>query len=492
MRAVLMVACLVGAWAGYSADARACNTTTVCFEWITEFTDSSELGEVDREDYLIDEHVRARGAKVEIIRPAPEDIIMTNLNHDGCVTFVTQSGSGHRAKVYTDSVIEGVRLRAGWGDYNVTSPDTSRPQYPDYHVEVDLQDLQAGGELTVPLTNNTDWPNYTYRAEVAPLYAAAVAIMSRVADLGLIPGGAAGSTLAVAHLPASQGARCNCDADDEDPVDIIDVGVGGQYKKFMLAHEIGHWVHVQHRGGPFANFDVGNYGYPFPAFNPASYTGDPEDPKLTNGMAFNAPCAFTSDSLFDNGSMLPTLSHLHGLRSAEHGSAAHLEGYAHFVSAVVHNNVASEEGWYRYYKSLNPELPGDPFGDLIDGEYMVELGEAPTVGGERQWIINQCPDDRDFDLEDQFVDDDRADDDRKDDVGVELDWFRFWWRFATAQPGDPPGLVNIARFVGEATWEVRQAWPEFEDRIANPGNVLHEHETRFVDLADQEGVQNGL
>jgi hypothetical protein len=478
--AAISAACGAAMWLGMWGVASACNTTTVCFQWITEFTDSSEFDEEDREDYLIEPEVPARGARVEIIRPAPEDMIMTTLNRSGCVTFATQYANGHRAKIYTDSVIGGVRLRAAWGDYNVTNSTDERPSYPGYFVEVDLQSLEPQEALTVPLTTNSDWVAINDRAEVAPLYAASVAILSRIDDLGLIPTFAEGSTLAVAYLPTSGGARCNCDADDGDPVEIVDVGVGGQYKKFMLAHEFGHWVHLQHREQVLTeNF----YTYPVPALDPQTLE------ELAPGVAFDAPCAFSSASLSDNETMLPTRSHEHALRSAEHGPIAHLEGYAHFISAAVHNDLGDEHGWYRYYKEIDD---GFGYDDLADGSvYGVGLGPAVALGGERQWIINQCPNDREFDLEDQFPDDEIPDDGRKDDVGVELDWFRFWWRFATEQSTPQPLLAEIAMFVGVVGWDPRHAWPGFEEAVANPVNVLNVYEGRFVELADEEGIQNG-
>jgi hypothetical protein len=441
----------------------ACKSTTVCFEWNTAFTDGGA-----GEDYLTGDGVPAGGSPVTLIRPPPEAPISTVLPPSGCMTFETQYAYGHRAIVYGEAVIGGVRVRPGWTDDKFTQSGPLTENFPTYFWEVDIQGVAPGPDMetTVSITVEADDPNPDLRRELVPLLGAATGVLSRFDEIGAIPEAAVGTTLVVMYHRAFSGAACDCDGGD----DVLRVGVGGSSLKFMVAHELGHWLHTQLVGsGLLEDAYGGDYGYGGAGL----------------GQAIDPPCKFDKTYLTD---ALGGLGGFHGLRSAEWASAAMIEGFAHFASTFAMNNTTSEQGEFRYYKRIDP-LYEVEFADLIADDYVVDVSDEAVSGGQNQWVKLQCPNDWAYDVEGSFVDEPVG---QKDDISTELDWMRFFWRLTTEQDSERPALSQVLAFVGEQDWELDWVWPIFAAEVASPGSHLDGFEARFEDIGEQEGVNNGL
>jgi hypothetical protein len=440
----------------------ACESTTVCFEWNTSFTDGG-AGEA----YLIGDGVPAAGSPVTLIRPPPEAPIATVLEPDGCMTFDTQYAYGHRAVIYGEAVIGGVRVRPGWQDDVFSSNSPPAANYPAYFWEVDIQGLMPEVKTTVSITVEADDPNPDSQRQLTPLLGATAGVLSRFVELDVIPPGAVGTTLEVLYNRTEGGAGCFCDGGDE----VLSVGIGASSKKFMIAHELGHWLHAQLVGGPLLRTTDGrDYYYGGAGVN------DAIDP----------PCKFNAEYLAEN---LPSIVGGHGLRSAEWASAAMIEGFAQFASTFVMNDTTSEDAGFRYYKRI-ASMHEAEFIDLIMDEYVVEVSDNAITGGQNQWVKTKCPNDWAFDWEVNYPSE--PPDGYKDDISGELDWMRFWWRLTTEQSSPAPTLAQVLAFAGDQNWQIDRVWPLFATEVAAPGSALDGFETRFELIGQQEGVNNGL
>ena len=224
------------------------------------------------------------------------------------------------------------------------------------------------------------------------------------------------------------------------------IGVDSQQEKFVIAHEIGHWLALC---APWAS--GGSWA--------ASYTYEPLvnlcDPTTIAGGG-------------DDGR--------HSLRSAEYSSGAMVEGFAHFVATAAFNNPGDSLpiGWFRYYKGL---VDDSVSGDLVSNGYLVAAPNGP-IGGVNRWVETQCGAD--------FANTAGA------EVSTELDWMRFFWEYITA-PGDQPTFWDVVELYKhtheEYTWSGNG--PVFPNmlsalqEIGTPGDVQ-----RFEDLEPAHGLIN--
>ncbi len=372
----------------------ACHEATVCLKWQAKFNDDMhglELAPM--------EQVPARGARFTLVRPAPEPPLSGVLDQDGCVTFDTQFGYGHKILVYAEAWVGERDVVANKYPVHITT--RSDGDDGPFFWLVDLVGLAPNDSVTYPIPNETSDP-------VAQLIAAATEIIYRLGSprLNVLPSGQ--KALRMKYTPWKANGRFN------DPLEI-EVGPDSFQEKFLIAHEIGHWL--QNSWGAY--FDVGFYPYDYEADEPY--------------------CQFAVKELKDDKMVvLENDAGEHGMRSAEFSTGAAKEGLAHFIAAVVFNdftdagNLASEDGYFHYYKDISTPSYLDFYnkGSLVSlrGGTDPETAIDGTLGGENRWVENRCADDWNNPL--------------VPGVSSELDWLRFFWYFLTAED-DAPTVEEI-------------------------------------------------
>lgn len=151
----------------------------------------------------------------------------------------------------------------------------------------------------------------------------------------------------------------------------------GSDKKFLIAHEVGHWLEEMWTGWDFVDDE---YGYAPPTNSPpeCKYSGVGD----------------------------------HALRSQEWGSAAFSEGFAHFLSTLAFNDHDETAGFFRYYKDLSALAV---YQDLEDDDWIVAVENPGSVTG--GWMAEAC--------------------DNEVGTAVELDWLRHYWDFRTNTGAKP-------------------------------------------------------
>lgn len=421
--------------------ASACQPRTVCIRWDTEIIDNG-FGE----GIVLEKTIPARGARVTLLRPPPETPFSTFLDEEGCMTFETQFAYGHKLIVHGEAWV-------GWYDLNgpihiltqrqmIKGDTTSGFVWP-----IDLQGLAPDDVVEVSIHTEKDDP-------IAPLLALSTEVMYRLDKLGVLP--PPNAELRIQFLDWYGNARGGCG--------LIQVGPDSFREKFVVAHEIGHWLQCEWNG----------------AFGMT-------DPKTQYGYApTDDPCEFDVVVPMWMDKMIGTDGGDHGLRSAEWSTPAMREGFAHFVAALAFNwfedfnNDEDEDGIFRYYKDIDPSYTSytsfvDPQGD----NYRVSLfGGAPNqtpLGGENRWTEGECP--QDWEVE---------------HVSSELDWMRFFWFFLT-RSGDAPTLSQILGFFAYVaqndTVDLVNAWPELRAKLdVAPG--MSSFADRFEDANCAMGVYN--
>lgn len=382
--------------------ASACQPRTICVNWETEITDDG-FGE----SYVLNDKVRARGAKVTLIPPAPEPPLATFLDQSGCMTFETQFAYGHKLVVYAEAWVgllpEPVHIRMRRQEKKDDGYQT------DFFWIVDLHGLAPNDAVEFPIKGEAKDP-------IVPLMAITTEVMHR---LGPSPGQLdvhppMPATLFVDFLDWYGNARAGSG--------FIQVGPDSFREKVIIAHEIGHWLQFQWDGrfGPPSDY---------------SYNSICLDPDQ-----LDCPCRFGVEPPEDlMGNTIAHDANAHGIRSAEFSTPAMIEGFAHFVAAVAFNdfadfdNSADEDGVFRYYKDIDiNKFP--PYADFMDpqkGNSRVSLLGGindQTLGGENRWTESQCP------LDWQV-----------DEISNGMDWMRFFWHFLT-RSGDPPSLRQLLEF----------------------------------------------
>lgn len=432
--------------------ASACHPRTICVKWETQITDNGfgedfVFEEVPGEDKIL---APARGAKVQLIPPAPEPPLSTFLDQEGCLTFETQFAHGHKLLVYAEA----------W----VGSPDPVQ-------IRMERQEVFQGAFLTdffwivhlhglVP----NDTTEFVIPGEekdpIVPLMALSTEVMHRFDELDVLPPPPA--SLRVQFLDWFGNARGGCS--------LIQVGPDSFREKFIVAHEMGHWLECEWNADATPGT---NYGY---GMNNMPKAPDP-------------PCRFDVLDPEDlMGNLINTDARSHGIRSAEWSSSAMGEGFAHFIAAVAFNNFldldnsANEDGVFRYYKDINTGLLPDyvDFMDPQQGNSRVSLlggTDSNTLGGVNRWTENMC-------LGDWQI----------DEVSTEIDWMRFFWHFLT-RAGNPPTLPQILDFLafvaanpGLYPMDDINVFPQLQQAM---GDSLPQFLTRFNAANAAMGVHNG-
>lgn len=462
-----------------SSRAHACHTTTACIHWNAGFNDNG-FGE----DYGLDDTVPASGTRVTIIRPPPEPPISAFLDSNGCISFETEYNYGLKAVVYADAVVGGVHIR----------PFASPQEQADdvvYEWEVDLHGL-APDPQPVDAPPAAVVTNYDIQLDPAQnagafvpiptMMAAATVALARYAtpELDAIPPDPA--PLHLVFTPMSSNARCRCNGGGG--TQTLDIGPDAWQEKFAVAHELGHYLQTE-----FSNDDLWPFCYTYPhevtIVNGIEKCADPDSDELQEPL--DTPCAFPLNGLVGTFNA-DTDANLHGIRSAEWASGAFIEGFAHFMASSAFNDLTDEDGIFRYYKTINADVLTD-YEDFVQGGYIVSLRggtepEPDTLGGANRWAELMCPDDW------------SAGDGVAADVGSEIDWMRFWWRFSTDQSTTGPSLREVLSFVAytrnQHPWAMTHAWAELYTSLKESGSGMSSYQSRFETLTTEQGVRDAI
>lgn len=359
--------------------ASACHNVAICFTWPAQIEDQ-DYGEL----LVVEKQIPAHGARVTLIRPPPEEPLNRLLDESGCMAFDTQFASGHTAILHAEAWIGTTTtwhfralLHEGEpGQFTFEKEPRYLPAYVNGLAENDVKyvDTPPGEALAG-----------------AEIMAISTVIMKRFDDLGVLPPPVMNSTADFDMLydPYRDNANGTCEG--------VLVGKDRQRNKNVMAHEFGHWLQCQWAAGAKADgiYDYGEGMVP------------PE-----------APCLFYPGA--------------HALRSAEWSTSAMVEGFGHFIAAVVFNDhvAADAEGIFRYYKT---SFPNDEYDDLKDDKYRVSLpGGTIPLGGVNRWTDNQCSMDW-----------------ANEGVSSEIDWLRFFWYFLTNGSQDRPLLEDVLEILAD-------------------------------------------
>ncbi len=432
-------------------------------------------------DHLIEadlDSVPARGARVTVIRPYPESAMDVWLGEDGCITYESQFPSGHKLVVHAEAVIGfgtneriHVKMHEDEDDLDAyMNPDPADdPVAPIWQVHV-----PAMPQDPEPWSIQVDIPND--ETQLVTLLATASEVLHRLHyDLeGSLITGTRRMRIALDPNQANAFAR---------PNDVV-LGTAALRRKFILAHEIGHWIQLNvATSGPWTEEIDYNYG-------PDS-TDPPLDPFVPNGgtplgVPWETPCRFAVADLAMNDSS-GTNPNRHGIRGAEFSTGAMPEGFGHFVAAAAFNDPDTT-GIFRYYKDIDEELLPDYVDfEANDGDVALEGGApANTLGGASRWTELYCEEDWRYPLQSGSL---------GQEVTTEIDWLRFFWQFSTPAEAGTPTFWDTVRLVTFAQdfdggWSLTDLWPHLRDAIDEPGSGLSGYTARFEDVTIDNGVYN--
>lgn len=392
-----------------------CLNVTMCLRWQTFFKDHGH-GNLPTPI-----HVPASGAVVTLFRQAPEEPLSGILDQQGCMNFQTAFADGHKLVVKAEAFVgdplvhvftSRVRNKPAMGDSPVTDP-------PAFWL-VDIDGLDDGDVIFRNIIAKDDDP-------FPPMLAAVTQVLQRFTHFAVIP----------EVFPTDDGkpvlfARyLDYMGNGRSGGTFIFIGPDSYLDKFLIAHEMGHWL--QRAWSGYVGDSSGNYSFPS-----------------------EAACQFTVPPPVDynNQPILETDAFYHGLRSSEYGTDAMIEGFAHFIAAAVFNDIGEadtttdEDGIFRYYKEITPGSGYDLFVQrgsrvsLLGGE-VEEEDVNGTLGGENKWFENRCT----MDAMATIDPDGMGPEPSFREASTELDWLRFFWRFMTKSGSTPPTMLKLMTFL---------------------------------------------
>lgn len=410
--------------------------------------------------------VPAAGMRVTIVRPYPEPPLGVYLGDDGCVDFPTQFHAGHSFVWYPEALVGNeagtsypVRVKVFQGK----SQDDTDQDLPTAVVVPPIGDDEHIGHHVEP--------DETYH--LTSILAIATTVLRRFHRMpdSYLDDGAELSLFR--NLQILNGVL--------DEPDSIRLGLDSGNEKFLIAHEMGHWLQSLHaRQLGDLNEGYWDASYTWDAVAPACYfqveTPDGFDPELPN-----------------------TGSNSHGIRSSELSSGAMTEGFAHFVASVAFNTTPQEdagapEGIFHYYKDIDLDAAPayEDFVDPLLDDLRVQLdgGVASTTwGGPSRWVELQCdetPDVGDWDPPGTTT-----------EVTSEVDWVRFFWQFHTANISGTsrPNFWQVVHMVSytqvEHPWQnTGSLWPRLVETLGDGGSGLTAFGPRLDPLNTGNGVFN--
>lgn len=431
--------------------AHACEPVKLCMEWEVQLEDG-EFG-----DYLTDAYAPARGNRITIIRPHPEPPLGVFLDGDGCIEFETQYAAGHKLVAYAEAVV-GLGTSAKVHIKSFASiPDSDDDV--DYTWSVDVPTILDDHDVVVSV------PTDEY--DLVTRMVTAAHVIHRLHDLvGSLLSGTYTLRLYHPRNDYAMGNPATAPSFFDAPISVA-LHRAHAKNKFIIAHEIGHWLQFQLAGG-------WQFSYSYP---PEPNMAEP-------------PCLFSVKAEFEDPDLGPLLLSAHGMRSAEYSSGAMSEGFAHFIAAVAYNDISEEDGVFKYYKETDHLAGWEDF-SALDGQISLLGGSGSgVVGGPSAHVANMCTTDWNWPLQTGSL---------AEEVTSEIDWLRFFWRFLTAQDvGLEPQptfweVAHLVRFTqAEYMWSTTNhvLWPLMLSAISDVASGLDDFETRFVLLSEENGIYN--
>lgn len=472
--------------------AAACDEKKICVKYTTnEFQDNgSELGSVplgtpvtDPDTEVTQWLVDATGVRVTIIRPPPEPPLGMHLDEDGCVEFPTQFSAGHQVVVHPDALVGiGQDVRVTVHDWNGESSS-----FETFDVSDDNLLPKAGDSCEIPpiadgMEVQCSPPEYDWWA----IMAVATHFVNKFDSLPGSP--LSGEDLDFAFMYGAPGFGFY-----RSDLRNLALGVGTARHRFLVAHEMGHWIHsrlqVAEEGPP----DLG-VQYSYPAACHHEPTGP--SPACEFAVVYEQPDLTDLDQAFLKGEL-----ESHGIRSSEYSNGAMVEGFAHFAAAAAFNDISEENGEFTYYKDIDSDaVPAYEDFVTIEG-YRVELPDGVSgLGGTTAWVESQCTEDWNTEFGDEMALHPTA-------VSSEIDWLRFFWEFLTLQDAPQPEFWEVPLVIahalkydenpwsgtvctnGDFTGEMRVWEPLINTLTSDPGNAgLDAYLERFEGLNDTHKV----
>jgi len=318
-----------------------------CMRWVYQSIDSG-FGE---DYYQQGQYMKARGMRVEVDHPNWASPLTLYANKDnGCFSFAAVENMDFKVTIFAEA-------RLGDGDDIFVKTFDTKQQAALDDVATWVQVVNPGGApRRIYLQNEA--------AEESNVMAFGSFVLHWV-DSHTSPGLPGPKTVKILTDNPDCAGSCQ-------PYDYVEMKPGDGNRKFLVGHEMGHWIHRKW------SISLG--------LNAGAYDAD-------SGGAF---CEFNGV-----GS--------HAMRSRETSAGAFIEGFAHYLSALAWNDHDDTEGWFKYYK----EIDGLAYEDFKADNWLVDLeGDGPDPsGGVTAWMENQC-----------FV---------VAGHSVEMDWLRFYWDYRT-------------------------------------------------------------
>lgn len=318
-----------------------------CMRWVYQSIDSG-FGE---DYYQQGQYMKARGMKVMIDHPnwaSPQ--IFYGSKDNGCFTFSATENSDFEVTIFAEALL-------GTNDNIAIQSFDTQAQAANDEMATWYQVFNPGGV-----------PRRVYLQNEASEESSIMAFGSFVfhwVDSHTVPGMQLPKTLKLMTDNPSCEGSCQ-------PYNTVEIKPGAGNRKFLLGHEVGHWIHRKWA----TTLGMSNAAY--------------------DDNAGGQACEF--DGV---GS--------HAMRSREKATGAFIEGFAHFLSAIAWNDHNETEGWFKYYK----EVDEFQYADMQADNWRIDLegnGANPS-GGVSAWMETQCV--------------------PLAGHSVEMDWLRFYWDYRT-------------------------------------------------------------
>jgi hypothetical protein len=373
----------------------------LCSRWYVFFKDSGR-----GEDFMATKdwhHEPARFANVQVTNSSNQVVFEGNLGSDGCATVpITLSGS-YKLLQYTDGISSNGRtFHAFWatGDYI-------------YYVPTLIMNFTVSSSTTsVTLSPTTGNPATN-----------AAAVMGQVL-LAQNTGGGLGIVARDYNVVTNYGCpeippytdACYHDSTDELRTGTTLIGgtggLTGAYWKFVMAHEVGHFV--QHVAMGFPDRDL--------------QSDVPTEQQCT--------CNHYDENVWSNRA--------HCMQSREVQGGAAFEGFAHAFAVRVFNRTTDFNGNMVYYKPFKWTATSTP---LIPPLALDAWGATPGP-----WMKNNCV---------------------EAGKGVELDWMVFFYRISTEAQANFTRFDELFSIYQRACGKA--ANPQTGPKICNWDPVMWEH-----------------
>ncbi len=390
-----------------------------CMRWVYESVDSG-FGE---DHYVSGTLMKARGMRVQVNHPnwaSPKEFIASDDN--GCFSFAAAENSGFVVTIFAEAHL-GAASNIVFKGFETEDAALANPNDPPQWV---VLANPGGAPRRVYYQNQaSEISNLmafgTFAFHWNDLYTSPR--LAGPASMFLVPDNASCKDQLGSCQPAVNNKQ------------FVQIEPGRTNRKFLIGHEVGHWIHRHWMADTLLGLDE------------FTYSANSTDPD----------CAFVGA-----GS--------HAMRSKEYSVGGFIEGFAHFLSALAWNRHDQTGGIFRYYKNIGDAA----YADLEDDNWVVDLegiGANPS-GGVSKWMQNKCA-----------VDDGHA---------VEMDWLRFYWDYRT-NSGTKPTHYQILRhlqFMRDAhPWTNNTtAYDRLKDAIEDAALGQGALTDRFIDFAEANGV----